>query len=499
MMKFPVLHPNGRPVDRLASPAGWRIAIRAAILTVCATTSVAWAQSEPGSAQDPAAQAEAGESAPAQRGVSEWLREAAEAYYAEDHVRWVSALENLHRLRPLNYDFMRQLVMGYALTERTSNAFEMMLRMQRQGLAADWDSVDEVKSLRQYPLYGHLRDLMRDAGSPGGAAVTAFSIPPEHPMPEALAHDPGSGRIFVGTVHDGRILARIPGEREFEVFADSAEVDGLTAVFDLLVDDQRGHLWAATGAISQYRRARTQDIGRTALIQFDLETGDKIGEYRVVPDGQPHLLGAMAMASDGTIYASDSFSPEIFRLTPGAERPVSIGGHPMLTGLRGVALSPDDQRLYVADYDLGVFFFALGEEVRLYSLGVPETLNLGGVDGLYTWSDDLVVIQNGVSPQRILRLELDDSGTRVENIATLARALPEFDTPTYGTVAGDDLLFLAASHWPRVDGKGRPVDPPLPEIPVLRASISDAEEIVVGQEMIDRIKTGESPDSGGDD
>jgi len=495
MMKFPVLHPNEWAVDPLASQVGRRV-LRSAVLAACVVTSGAWAQTGSGSAQQPATQAQQEQLAPSQRGVSDWLRVAAEAYFAEDHARWVSALENLHRLRPLNYDFMRQLVMGYALTGRTANAFEMMLRMQQQGLAADWDSVDEVESLRQYPLYEHLRDLMRDAASPGGAASPVFSVPPEQAMPEALAHEAESGRIFVGTVHHGRILARKPGESDFEVFADSTEVDGLTAVFDLLVDDQRGHLWAATGAIGQYRGARARDIGRTSLLQFDLETGDKIGEYRVAPDGQPHLLGAMAMASDGTIYASDSFSPEIFRLTPGDERPVSIGGHPMLTGLRGIALSADDQRLYVADYDLGIFFFELGEDVRLYSLGVPETLNLGGVDGLYTWNDDLVVIQNGVSPQRILRLELDDSGTAVENIATLARALPEFDTPTYGTVAGDDLLFLASSHWPRVDGEGRPVNPPLPEIPVLRASISDAEEIVVGREMIDRIKGESEPGTG---
>lgn len=420
--------------------------------------------------------------------VGGWFREAAEAYSEEDHERWVTALENLNRLRPANYDFMRQLVMGYALTGQTSEAFNMMLRMQQQGLAADWDSIDEVESLRQYPLYEYLRDLMKSAGEPGGDVQTAFSVPAEHAMPEALAHDDESGRTFIGTIRDGLILVRGPEGDGFEVFADSEQIEGMTAVFDLLVDEQRGHLWAATGATGQYRHARSQDYGRTALIRFDLDSGEMQAVFRVVPDGTPHLLGAMTMAADGTIYASDTAVPLVYRLEPGAEHPTPFLSHPVLASLRGLALSPDESRLYVADYELGVFFFELGEEPRGFVLGIPETLNLAGIDGLYYWQDHLVAIQNGVTPQRVIRMKLDDTGTRVASVATLAKALPEFATPTYGDVVGDDLLFMAASHWSQVDARGRPIDPPLSAIPVVRASIAEAKNMVVGQEMLEQIK-----------
>jgi len=431
--------------------------------------------------------------------VAGWFREAADAYSKEDHGRWVKALENLHRLRPFNYDFMRQLVMGYALTGRTSEAFNMMLRMQQQGLAADWDSVEEVETLRQYPLYGYLRDLMKEAGEPGGAARTAFTVPADHAMPEALAHDAETGRTFVGTVRDGRILVRGPDDDGFEVFAESEAVDDLKAVFDLVVDEQRGHLWAASGSTGQYRHARSQDFGRTALIKFDLESGEVLSVHRVVPDGKPHLLGAMALAADGTVYATDSAVPVVYRLEPGAERPESFVTHPVFTSLRGIALSQDESRIYVADYELGIFFFDVEGDKEGFALGVPETLNLGGIDGLYQWQGHLVGIQNGVTPQRVIRLKLDDSGTRAASVATLVKGLSVFDTPTYGTVAGDDLLFMAASHWGQVDGRGRPVEPPLSDIPVLSTSIAEAENIVVGQEMLERIKRegGMTPLDGG--
>ncbi len=420
--------------------------------------------------------------------LGQWFGRAAQAYAAEDHQKWVVALENLNRLRPFNYDLMRQLVIGYTLTGRTSEAFNMMLRMQQQGLAVEWDEIDEVAPLRQHRLYDHLRDLMLEAGNPAGNLTTLLEIGPEHPMPEALAWDRAGERVFVGTVHHGRILVRGTSDEDFRVFADRDSAPSLRAVFDLLVDAERGHLWAATGSIGQYRGSRQAEFGRTSLIRFDLETGEVLDEYRVLGDGVPHLLGAMTMAEDGAIYANDTVSPVIYRLVPGAERPQPIIAQPMLTGLRGIALSPDEKRVYVADYDLGIFFFDLTQDGAGFALGIPETLNLGGIDGLYFWRDSLVVIQNGVTPQRILRLELDDSGTRVAQVATVAKAFPEFDNPTYGTLEGDDLLFFASSHWHHVDGTGRAVSPPLPSVPVMRAAVGQAAGIVVGEEILEQMK-----------
>lgn len=420
--------------------------------------------------------------------LGQWFGRAAQAYDAGDHQQWVVALENLHRLRPFNYDIMRQLVIGYTLTGRTSEAFSMMLGMQQQGLAVEWDEIEEVAPLRQHRLYGHLRDLMSEAGNPAGSLTTLWEIGPEHRMPEALAWDRESGRVFVGTVHHGRILVRGISDEDFRVFADRDSAPALRAVLDLLVDAKRGHLWAATGSIGQYRGSRQADFGRTALIKFDLETGEVLDEHRVLGDGVPHLLGAMTMAEDGTIYANDTMSPVIYRLAPGDERPQPIISSPILTGLRGIALAPDEKRIYVADYDLGIFFFDLEQEGAGFALGIPETLNLGGIDGLYFWRDSLVAIQNGVTPQRILRLELDESGTRVAQVATVAKALPEFDNPTYGTLEGDDLLFFASSHWHHVDGAGRAVSPPLPSVPVMRAAVDQAAGIVVGEEIMEQLK-----------
>lgn len=414
-----------------------------------------------------------------------WLARAAAAYETGEHAAWVQALERLHAMRPHNPDFMYQLVTGYALTGQTTKAFNMMLRMQQQGLAYDWDENERVASLREYPLYGHLNNLMKEAGRPFGDAEVITSLGGEAAMPEALAYDPEDGRLFVGTVRDGRILSR-DGSGSWTTFADRNSVEGLMAVFDIVIDRERGHLWAATGMTGQYRHYRDVDYGRTALIRLDLDSGEKLGEYRVLPDGRPHLLGSLTIAPDGTVFAADTLDPAVYRLAPGGKSPEKFLAHPVFTSLRGIAISGDGSMLYVSDYELGLFAVAT-DSGQAWQLAVPDTLNMAGIDGLYWWKDHLVAIQNGVSPHRVLRLELGDDGRGVVNVAPLLASLPEFDTPTFGTLIGDDLVFLAASHWDKVDNRGRPYERPLPEVPILRTSVDSARVMVVGQDILERL------------
>ena len=311
--------------------------------------------------------------------------------------------------------------------------------------------------------------------APAAAPESAEAVEEEEPVRQEEA---ATGSL-AQNIEDASTEARIR-----KALVESSEL----RPFDLEADERRGHLWVATGSIAQYDNATPSNQGRTALLKLDLETGETLGEYRVAPDGRMHMLGALALASDGTVYAADSAAPLIYRLAPGDERPLPYAGAPMFVALRGIALSEDETKLYVSDYELGLFFFDLAEGGRPYALGVPPTLNLGGIDGLYNWEGHLVAIQNGVTPQRVLRLELDESGTRVANIATVAKALPAFDNPTFGTVAGDDLLFLGASHWHLVGPDGRPLERALPAVPVLRAAVDEAQSVIVGEEMLERLK-----------
>jgi hypothetical protein len=107
----------------------------------------------------------------------------------------------------------------------------------------------------------------------------------------------------------------------------------------------------------------------------------------------------------------------------------------------------------VADYVGGLF------RVRLSDYSVERVLSaesqsLFGIDGLYRYGDELIAIQNGIRPNRVIALTPAPDGITIISSRILARKLPEFDEPTLGTIVGDDFLFVANSHWNRFDRDG---------------------------------------------
>ncbi|MCC5864230.1 MAG: hypothetical protein JJU31_03820 [Wenzhouxiangella sp.] len=419
-------------------------------------------------------------------GMAHYMRQAAEAYESGDVSGWVRYTERLHALRPHNQDLMRHLVLGYAQLSQFTPAFNMMLQMQQQGLAENWDQFDELESMREHRLYEHLSNLMREAGRPFGR-VDEVAVLEGVSMPEALAIDPATDRLFVGTVREGQILVT-EDRQTWTVFADPTTHEDLKAVMSLAVDPARNQLIVATGVVTQFRRYRAEDVGRTAILRLDLESGELVSRHAVIPDRRARLLGALTVASDGTIFAADALTPTIFRLGVDEQHPQPFFGHGNLTSLRGLAISDDDTRLYVADYDLGIFVIDARDAAQAWKLAVPETLNETGIDGLYQWNNHLVVIQNGISPQRVMRLQLGDDGLGVINVAPVVAALEQFDTPTFGVMADSSLLFLSGSHWNHVDAGGRTIGGRLPAVSILSTDVDSPEVMIVGREMLEQIR-----------
>lgn len=422
--------------------------------------------------------------APAQH-IGHWFHQAARAYHDENHEAWLEATQELHRLRPYNQDFMTHLVKGYALTGDLSAAFDMMLRMQQQGLAQDWDEIDAVAPLREHRLYDHINNLMKEAGQPFGDVSVWSRLDARMAMPEALAYDGDSGRMFVGTVRDGMILVSSDGE-SWERFADPESIPQLQGVFDLAVDEKRGYLWVATGRVGQFHGPRREDGVRSSLLRLDLESGEFDREFPLSSGSGRNLLGSLAISGQGSVFAADTQSPVIYRLEADGEALQPYFGHQNFTSLRGITLSGDDRLLYVADYELGIFVIDARSGDQAWKLAVPDTLNEGGIDGLYWWNNHLVVIQNGVSPQRVVRMQLGEDGLGVTAIAPVVAARPEFDSPTFGVMNDKDLYFLAASHWRYVDDQGLSSQP-LPEVPIMKLDVDAASVQVVGQQIIDQI------------
>jgi len=142
----------------------------------------------------------------------------------------------------------------------------------------------------------------------------------------------------------------------------------------------------------------------------------------------------------------------------------------------GIALSEDGKTLFVASEARGVTKVDVATRA-MSDVVAGRGATLAGIDGLYVVGRDLVAVQNGLGPGRVVRARLDASGARVERVDVLESRHPRFEIPTTATIVGEKVRFIANSQLRRLDDDGTIADPPtLKETVILDScSLSSAE------------------------
>ena len=376
--------------------------------------------------------------------VPELLVKANSAYAEKDYLAFSRALERLHVLRPYNGGYMYQLVIAYALLDEKSKAYDVMVRMQRQGLGYDFDESPDTMNIRGTQVYDHVNDMLKTASNPLGEADPAFVLPESVSLPETISWDESRQKFLIGTATEGSIIA-VGLDGQVTELIKANDENGLWAILDILVDTSRNRLWVTSSAIPSFSRFDPVDQGRSALFEFNLKSLELIHRYPVPVDGMPHTLGSMALSSDGDIYIVDRTLPIIFRKVAGEQKIKAAVALRDMVSMRGIAIQPDGGLIYVADREMGIMVVDI-KSARSRLLAVPATLNVGGIDGLYLKDNRLFMIQNGNMPQRVMRLQLDPEGIEVVAVRPMAVSQPEFDFPSFGALQGEHLYFFANSQ-----------------------------------------------------
>ena len=420
------------------------VSIFAALSTALLTFSLQ-AQQLPQSEPMSPSGAQPGSSAPSKAKIIESVAELEEksrqAYAKGKFVRFYAANMKLHDLRPYEPRYMENIIAACALVNRPTTAYHFLLQMQQQGLSNDLSKNPDTISIRDTEVWTYLNDLMIGAGVPNGRGDVVFTLAAEFSSPAAISWDESRGRFLVGTQQDGIVVA-VSQDGSTQVLIKANEENGLWAIRGLFADSENNRLWVSSAAVPAFSAYQPSDKGRGALFEFDLETLELKGRYNVPLDGQTHELGPIAVAGNGDIYIADLAQPMVFRKTAKGEQLEAFVGNKDLVGLRDLAVSPDTGKLYIADSVMGVMVVDPAQQTAAMLTG-PENLNLGAISGLFYSKGKLIMIQNGIQPQRIMRLELDASGSNVVDVMPMAIALDEFDRPAFGTVKGEEVYYFA--------------------------------------------------------
>lgn len=366
----------------------------------------------------------------------ELLARAGAAMERGDYAAATAALDEAQAQRPYSLFLTRNRIATRLAYGRADEALSIVGAIAARGLYLDL-SAGPFAALREHPGFAALQERLAANDTPLGEARIELQSHEDGLLPEALAWD-GEGWL-VGSVRTGAIV-RMRGEPGTVVVLDGG-------VFDI---ERRGNrLLAAVNNQLAYQSAGAAPPG-AAIVEVDLPSGRTRRSVSLAGDA---LLGDVEVDAAGRVYASDSLTPRVVRLDPGEDVIRDLASDPRFVNLQGVALDEQRAVLFVADYLVGLFAVDPdGGEARL--LANPTEAHLGGIDGLYLHRGDLIGIQNGTTPQRIVRLRLDPAGATVLQLQVLQQRLPGWNEPTHGFVAGDRFHYLATSNWPAYDDDG---------------------------------------------
>lgn len=402
-------------------------------------------------------------------------REGVAAAQAGELARAETALTEALKLYPDVPGSYIRLARVQAAAGKTREALENLETYSGMGLRFDAARDPALKALTALPEYEQIGATFEESGRPFGdvTPVATLTGDPEF-IGEGLAND---GKGWLLSTVSGRTIVRLEGDKTSPFLKTDPETG---AIFGVAVDHKRGVLWAA--------EARGDELpggagaSKTGLLKVSLKDGKILARFFLPEDGGKHQFGDVAVAPDGTAYASDSVGGGLWRLQAGSGRLEQLVGPGQYASPQGMAFCRDGKTLLVADYSTGLHRvdLATGQTAPLGGLrtgmaGTDGLLAAPRVDyGLRNPSPlpfGVIATQNGVSPQRVMLLRISADCREVEGADLVAANLPGVDDITLAAVDGSEVVFVGHARWADRDPDGKLALPQPPPIRVFRATL----------------------------
>ena len=349
---------------------------------------------------------------------------------------------------------------------RLGNRAEAIRRLKlyaASGLVSDAAADSDLVSLWGDPAFQKIATQIRQNGDSTGTAREIHRFADSSLLTEDIAYDPTTRSYFATSVHHGRVVEVTSSGAERE-WTDPDMRPGW-GVFAARVDTPRRLLWTSVGAVVTATGYDPADSGRTGLVAWDIRTRRPVRHVEWPRDGKARLLGDITVGPDGTVYACDSPSGAVRILRPGAKELSTLVPEGGFRGPQTPALARDRRRLYVPDYGRGIAIVDLASGKTTWVTFAPG-IALQGIDGLYAYGNDLIAVQNGITPRRVMRFRLDAAGTRVVSASVIESGTHRLGEPTHGVIVEKYFVFLGNTGWDRVgrDQQLRPGDAAAPSL-----------------------------------
>lgn len=384
--------------------------------------------------------------------IPELLKVSAALAAGGNHDDAARVWKRLSELRPHIGAYRYEMAAELAQRNYKALVYNALIELQGQGYGFDLEKDPRFEKARGTEVWTYIVEAFDVNRQPFGEGSVAFTLPKQDLLIESLAWDESRGKLLVGSARTGSVYI-VDAQGGLKPLLNADDDNGMWGVFDLVVDAERGVLWVASTAVPHFKGYNAEeDLGGAGIFKFDLKTGRFIKRF-LSPQtiGQQIFMSSLTLGADGTLYAADGVNNAIYAIKDDQFKRLLHA--PVLSSIRGMAVSADGENLYFADYERGLFGFDLKAE-RPFEVALPPKLALAGIDGLLLWEGHLILIQNGMVPKRIMKVLLSKDGKVIESYQPLDANQPALSLPTFATLDDDRLLVIGNSQKANYDRFG---------------------------------------------
>ncbi len=297
-----------------------------------------------------------------------------------------------------------------------------------------WDDALEARNRQNRSETGELR---------------VVSSSPDFAITEGIAYAPETTQFFVSGVRTGTVTAlTTAGAHDLIKFRPGVAAYGLGL--------HAGKLWATTAASPQTLKFDAKTAVPSKIVVIDPANG-QVAQTIVDPSKSRKFAHLLLGADD--LYVADSEHGEILRLNAYQGDLQTLIPEGYMDTPDALAEREDGKALMVADYISGLYRvdLATGEMKHIVP---PADASLLGISFMTRYGNDLVAIQTGFNPDKVLRLHMSDDWAEVKSVDVVLRSDTQMSQPTQGVIDGDSFVFVAKSQWDALDGQGNATKTP---------------------------------------
>jgi sugar lactone lactonase YvrE len=166
-------------------------------------------------------------------------------------------------------------------------------------------------------------------------------------FPESITSS-DDGSIFFGSLSKGAVYRAAPGAVRADIWIKPGS-NGLRSITGVFADGHSNTLWTCSSPIALNGGAAPP--GETSLKAFDLKTAAFKASYTF--PGGTGLCNDIAVARDGTVYATETGRGWVVRLKPGASALEVWSSDSLLASADGIAVLADGA-VYVNGFGSGI-------------------------------------------------------------------------------------------------------------------------------------------------